>query len=61
MYLHLHEKNDSATAYLKNLDVDLKIILLGHQNNYVERSSWLLECRNFLQQYSKVFYIIILT
>jgi len=38
--------------YLKIwLDTDLKIILLDHQNNYVERSSWLLECYNFLQRY----------
>jgi len=26
----------------------MKIILLDSQNNYVERSNWLLECQNFL-------------
>ena len=36
--------------YLKiQLDTDLKIILLDHQNNYVGRSSQLLDCQNFLQ------------
>jgi len=29
--------------YLKiQLDTNLKIIILDHQNNYIERSSWLL-------------------
>jgi len=31
------------------LDTDLKIILLDHQNNYVERSNQLLKYQNFLQ------------
>jgi len=36
--------------YLKiELDTVLKIILFEYQNNYVERSRWLLEYRNFLQ------------
>jgi len=39
--------------YLKILlDTDLKIILLDDQNNYVGRSSWLLDCQNFLQHCS---------
>jgi len=33
---------------LKNLITDLKITLLNHQNNYIGRSSWSLECQNFL-------------
>lgn len=39
-----HEKNDFAEVS-ESLDADLKIILSNHPNNYVERSSWLLERR----------------
>ena len=36
----------------KNLDTDLKIILLDYNpNNYIEYSNWLLECQNFVQYY----------
>jgi len=42
------EKN----GFAKNLDIDLKINLLGYQNNYVGRSNWLLQCQNFLQHCS---------
>jgi len=31
----------------KNLDTDLKIILLDHQNNYIERLSWWWCCKKF--------------
>jgi len=34
----IHGKNDFAIVF-KNLDTDLKIILLDYQNNYVEKSS----------------------
>jgi len=30
----------------------VKIILLDHQNNYVEYANWLPECQNFLQHRS---------
>jgi len=45
----LHGKNGFADPKIK-LDADLKIIL-DHQNNYVGRSSWLLECQKNLLQY----------
>jgi len=49
----LHIKRTSLLKYLKiELDTNLKIILLERQNNYVGRSSWLLECQNILQHYS---------
>jgi len=40
-----HEKNGFVEVS-KNLAryADVKIIVLDCQNNYVERSSWLLEC-----------------
>jgi len=37
---------------LAKKNTDLKIILLGYQNNYVKRLSWLLKCQNFLQHCS---------
>jgi len=41
-----------------------KVILLNCQNNYAERSNWLLECQNFLFisiiYYTSISYIIIL-
>ena len=43
-YFHIYGKDDFA--------VDLKIILLDYQNNYIEYSNWLLECQHFLQYYS---------
>jgi len=47
----MNGKNSSAEVpkNLLQLDTDLKIILLDHQNNYVESSNWWLECQNFLQ------------
>ena len=35
-----------------SIDIDLKIILLNHQNNYVRHRNWLRECQNFLQHCS---------
>jgi len=36
----IHGKNDSAEVSINLIvDIDLKIILLGYQNYYVERSS----------------------
>jgi len=39
-------------ATQKFIATNLKIILFNYQNNYVRRSNWLRECRNFLQYYS---------
>jgi len=33
---HIHEKNDFAEEFKILLDTDLKIILVGHQKNFVE-------------------------
>jgi len=48
----LHGKNGFAEVCQRkfHLDTDLKI-MLDRQNNYIGRSSWLLECQNFLQHY----------
>jgi len=35
-FLNIHEKNDFAERSKILLDTDLKIILLDHQNNFVE-------------------------
>ena len=45
---------DEIAEVSKNLtiDIDLKIILLGHKNNCMEYSNWLLNCQNFLQHCS---------
>jgi len=45
-----HKKNGFAEVS-KNLqlDIDLKIILINYQNNYVGHSNWLLEYENLLQ------------
>jgi hypothetical protein len=42
----------------KNLDEckSVKVILIEYQNNYVERSNWFLECRNFLQHRLNIIY-----
>jgi len=50
--IYTHMGKMVLLKYLKIwLDAYLKIILLDHQNNYVGRSSWSLECYNFLQRY----------
>jgi len=44
---NLHGKNDFAEIF-KNLDTDLKMILLDHQNNYVRNSSMMSnDAKNF--------------
>jgi len=37
VFRNVHEKNDFAEGSKILLDTDLKIILLAHQNNFVEK------------------------
>jgi len=46
--LTIHGKNAFVEIKIE-LDTDLKITSLGHQNNYVGCSNWLLKCQNVLQ------------
>jgi len=41
---HIHGKNNFAEVSKNFARIDLKIILLDCQNNYVGRSNWLPEC-----------------
>jgi len=48
--LTLHRENGFAEVYKNLEDTDPKIILfVDHENSYVGRSNWLLECLNVLQ------------
>ena len=57
----IHRKNH-LTEVSKNVAryINLKIILLDCQNNYVELSNWLLEYHDFLQYYSLYFNFLII-
>jgi len=60
---NIHDKNNFAEVSKNLLDTDLKIILLNHQSNYVERSNIFdntAKCFNILATSLNVLIIILI-